>query len=173
MMNSINIQYHKTAYGELIIGTRDDKLCLCDWRYRKIRESIDKRIRKLANATYTEKSSAVIERTIAQLDEYYLGKRKEFDIPLLMLGTDFQKSVWDALIAIPFGQTASYLQLAEKLGKPKAVRAVANANGANAISIMVPCHRIIGSNGALVGYAGGIKTKEKLLNLEHNLFTLS
>jgi methylated-DNA-[protein]-cysteine S-methyltransferase len=171
-MNVINIQYHKTPYGELMIGSMDEKLCLCDWRYRKMREAIDSRLTKIANATYIEKNSKVIGSTIKQLEEYFNGDRKQFDIPLSMLGTDFQKSVWNKLIEIPFGETSSYLQLAVKIGNPKAVRAVANANGANAISIMVPCHRIIGSNGALVGYAGGLKAKEKLLNLEHNLFNI-
>jgi methylated-DNA-[protein]-cysteine S-methyltransferase len=89
----------------------------------------------------------------------------------LLVGSDFQKRVWQALQQVPFGSVSSYRQLAESIGNPKAVRAVANANGANAISIIIPCHRIIGSNGRLVGYAGGLKAKAALLKLEHNLFT--
>jgi methylated-DNA-[protein]-cysteine S-methyltransferase len=106
------------------------------------------------------------------MDEYFLGERKAFDIPLLMVGTEFQHSVWQGLIQIPYGTTASYLELSRNIGNEKAVRAVATANGANAISILIPCHRIIGSNGDLVGYAGGLATKKKLLELENNLFSL-
>jgi methylated-DNA-[protein]-cysteine S-methyltransferase len=102
---------------------------------------------------------------------YFANERKNFDIPLLMVGTDFQRSVWDGLIKIPYGNTASYLELSKNIGNEKAVRAVANANGANAISILIPCHRIIGSDGALTGYAGGLPAKKRLLELESNLFT--
>ncbi len=171
-MNKIYIRYHKTNYGELVLGSFEDKLCLCDWRYRKMRAAIDARLTKSLRATFEEKNSQVLNNAIQQLDEYFDGGRKSFDLPLLMPGSDFQKRVWCELIKIPFGETSSYLQLAERIGNKKAVRAVANANGANAISIIVPCHRIIGSNGELVGYAGGLATKEKLLKLEHNLFTL-
>ena len=110
--------------------------------------------------------------TRAQLDEYFLAKRSEFNIPLLMLGTTFQKSVWNALLRIGYGKTASYLELSKIIGNEKAVRAVANANGANAIAIIIPCHRIIGSDGSLTGYAGGLALKKKLLELENNLFSV-
>ena len=101
-----------------------------------------------------------------QLDEYFAKKRKEFDLPLMFVGTEFQKSVWDALLSIPYGKTESYGALAARLGRPKSVRAVAGANGANAISIIVPCHRVIGSNHSLTGYGGGIEAKRYLLELE-------
>jgi len=91
-----------------------------------------------------------------------------FTIPLLLIGTEFQKKVWNELLQIPYGTTLSYLKLSQKIGDSKAVRAVANANGSNAISIIIPCHRIIGSNGKMIGYAGGIPIKEKLLALEMN-----
>lgn len=97
-------------------------------------------------------------------------ERKVFDIPLHLVGTIFQKTVWQGLIDTPFGTTLSYLELAKSIGNEKAVRAVATANGANAISIIVPCHRIIGGDGSLVGYAGGLDTKKRLLQLESNLF---
>src|SRR5690606_18399830 len=93
-------------------------------------------------------------------------KRTTFDIPLLFIGTDFQKSVWEALMEIPYGTTKSYLELSRDLGDENAIRAVATANGANSISIIVPCHRIIGSDGSLTGYAGGLNAKKKLLQLE-------
>jgi len=136
-----------------------------------MRTVIDNRLTKGLNAEFIEKESGIINQTIQQLDEYFLSERKYFNIPLLMVGTDFQQKVWNELIKIPYGTCYSYLQLAEKIGNKNAVRAVANANGANAISIIVPCHRIIGSKGELVGYAGGLKTKEKLLQLEQSLFS--
>lgn len=170
-MKQINIKYYKSPVGEIIIGSYDGKLCLADWRYRKIRSTIDARIQKILDAEYVEESSEVIEETIIQLEEYFTHKRKIFNIPLLMLGTDFQKSVWEGLIKIPYGETASYLELAKNIGNEKAVRAVASANGANAISILIPCHRIIGSDGSLTGYAGGLDVKRKLLEIENNLFT--
>jgi len=166
MDNSIFIQYHKTPVGELIIGSYKNQLCICDWRYRKMRASIDQRIQQKLNTTYIEQSSPIIEETIKQIDSYLNGDLKEFTVPLLLVGTDFQKSVWDALIKIPYGTTCTYLELSKKLGNEKAIRAVASANGANAISIIVPCHRIIGSDGKLIGYAGGLPTKQKLLELE-------
>jgi methylated-DNA-[protein]-cysteine S-methyltransferase len=106
------------------------------------------------------------------LDEYFRAERKRFELPLLLVGSDFQKRVWDALLGVAYGETSSYLGLAEKVGNKSAVRAVASANGANAISIIVPCHRIIGSKGELVGYAGGLRAKERLLALECGLFAL-
>ena len=149
------------------MGSYDEKLCLADWRYRKQRERVDRRLQKALNAEYMESTSHVIYETIVQLEEYFSKKRKDFDIPLLMAGTDFQKSVWEGLIQIPYGTTTSYLDLAKSIGNEKAVRAVASANGANAISIFVPCHRVVGSNGMLTGYAGGLDVKEKLLTLEN------
>jgi len=170
-MNKISIQYYKSPIGELLLGSYKGKLCLADMKYRKMRTAIDARIQKGLKAKYVEESSEVIEETIKQMQEYFAGERKVFDIPLLMVGTDFQKSVWKGLMQIPYGTTASYLQLAKNIGNEKAVRAVASANGANAIAILIPCHRIIGSNGDLVGYAGGLPAKKKLLELENNLFS--
>ncbi len=166
MPNEIYLKYLKTAVGELILGSYENKLCLCDWRYRKMREAVDSRIKKELKAEYVEGETEVILKTEKQLQEYLAGERQNFDIPLLLVGTEFQKQVWQQLQQIPFGKTKSYLQLARDLNNEKAVRAVATANGANAISILIPCHRIIGSNGKLVGYAGGLETKRKLLELE-------
>ncbi|MCW8954810.1 MAG: methylated-DNA--[protein]-cysteine S-methyltransferase [Sulfurimonas sp.] len=171
-MNQINIQYYKVASSEFILGSYGDKLCMLDFRYRKMRNSIDNRIQKFLNAQYIEKDSEVLKETRKQLDEYFSSKRKKFELPLLMLGTKFQKSVWKGLLKIPYGQTASYLELSRAIGNEKAVRAVANANGANAIGIIIPCHRIIGSDGSLTGYAGGLPFKKKLLDLENNLLAM-
>jgi len=170
-MKQINIQYYKTSYAEFILGSYEGKLCMLDFRYRKMRESVDRRLQKALSADYVEQDSQVLMQTREELDEYIRGERKVFDVPLLMLGSEFQKSVWKALLEIPYGKTASYLELAKKIGNEKAVRAVANANGANAIGIIIPCHRIIGSDGSLTGYGGGLPLKKKLLELENNLFT--
>ena len=156
----------------MVLGSFDDKLCLCDWRYRKMRSVIDGRISRGLNAEFIESDAPVLRETKRQLDEYFRAERKRFELPLLMVGSDFQKSVWDELLNVEYGETASYLGLAERMGNKNAVRAVAGANGANAISIIVPCHRIIGGKGELVGYAGGLKAKEKLLALECGLFAL-
>ncbi|MBI9054361.1 MAG: methylated-DNA--[protein]-cysteine S-methyltransferase [Bacteroidales bacterium] len=165
-MNRISIQYVKIPFGELIIGSFNNQLCICDWRYRKMRTEIDKRIQNGLNASYFEENSETIQLTIQQLNEYTNGEREIFNVPLNFIGTDFQKEVWNELLKIPFGETETYLGLSKKMNKEKAIRAVASANGANAISIIVPCHRIIGSNGKLVGYAGGLNVKNKLLQLE-------
>ncbi len=103
---------------------------------------------------------------IRQLNAYFAGELKEFEIPLLFEGTDFQKKVWKALQTIPYGETISYGELAKQIGDPKAVRAVGAANGQNPIPIIVPCHRVIGSNGSLTGFGGGLENKRKLLELE-------
>jgi methylated-DNA-[protein]-cysteine S-methyltransferase len=108
----------------------------------------------------------VLLKTKIQFHEYFSGQRTIFDIPLIMTGTDFQKKVWTALLDIPFGATQSYLQLAQKIGDIKAVRAVGAANAKNPISIIVPCHRVVGANGSLTGFSGGIETKAMLLSFE-------
>ena len=169
-VKTICIQTYTSPVGEMLLGSYEGKLCIADWKYRRMRTTIDKRLEKGLNAEYVEESSDVIEDTILQMTEYFEGKRKAFNIPLLMVGTDFQKSVWQGLIKIPYGTSASYLELSKNIGNEKAVRAVASANGANAISILIPCHRIIGSKGDLVGYAGGLPAKKKLLEIENNLF---
>jgi methylated-DNA-[protein]-cysteine S-methyltransferase len=168
-MDRIQTSNYPTPFGELILGSIDQKLCLCDWKYRKMRSSIDERIQAGLQATYVEEGSAVIEVAREQLSQYFNGKRKQFDVPFLLVGSEFQKQVWNELLQIPYGKTESYAGLSKRLGNEEAIRAVASANGANAISIIVPCHRIIGSDGSLTGYAGGLETKRKLLRLEHAL----
>lgn len=117
--------------------------------------------------------NSVILDCAAQLNEYFQGSRKTFDLPLNPNGTEFQKRVWDKVIAIPYGETASYGSVANSLGDFKLTRAVGLANGANPIPIIIPCHRVIGSDGALTGYAGGLERKRWLLNHEQNHFTIS
>lgn len=108
----------------------------------------------------------ILCETERQLREYFAGERQHFDLPYDTVGTEFQKKVWQALITIPFGETRSYRQIAEQIGNPKAVRAVGAANGKNPLSIVAPCHRVIGSNGKLTGFAGGLTVKAFLLELE-------
>ena len=170
-MNQINIQYYKSKIGELIIGSFEEKLCLLDFKYRRMRTTVDNRIKKGLNADYIEQDGRILQETKKQFDEYLNGKRKEFDIPVLTVGSDFQKIVWKALMKVPYGTTATYLQLAESIDNENAVRAVAAANGANAIAIIIPCHRIIGSDGELVGYGGGLPVKKRLLKLEQSKST--
>mgnify|MGYP001285186058 CR=1 FL=1 len=134
-MTQICVQYHKTRIGELILGSYEGKLCLLDFRYRKMRSAIDKRIQDGLNAEFTPQDDEILDRTQEQINEYLSGSRTSFDIPLIIVGSDFQKAVWNALMQIPYGKTASYIDLARAIDKEKAVRAVAGANGANAIAI--------------------------------------
>lgn len=165
-MNKIITQRYESPCGTLMFGSFGDKLCLCDWQVEKHHDHVADRLLRLLGAEFEEGSSTVIRRAISQLDEYFAGQRREFDIPLLFAGTEFQKRVWQSLLTIPCGATLSYGELARQIGMPRAVRAVANANGANAISIFAPCHRVIGSDRSLTGYAGGLAAKEYLLRLE-------
>ncbi len=171
MMNQIHIQYYKTSIGELILGAYDHKLCLLDFRYRKMRTVVDGRIKQILNAVFVEKDDIFFVDVRKQIDEYLSGSREDFNLPILLLGSAFQKQVWNALMDVGFGKTASYLQLARSINNEKAVRAVAAANGANALALIIPCHRVIGSNGELVGYGGGLSVKRKLLNLEKGITT--
>ena len=108
----------------------------------------------------------VLAAATAQLAEYFAGRRQEFDIPLDLTGTEFQRAAWSALASVPFGETRSYRQQAEAIGRPKAVRAIGAANGRNPVPIVLPCHRIVGSDGSLTGYGGGLPIKEFLLSHE-------
>ena len=113
-------------------------------------------------------SSTLLEDACRQLDEYFEGKRQKFDLALKPHGTNFQSSAWESLLRIPYGQTRSYLQQAESILNPKAIRAIGQANSRNPIPIIIPCHRVIGKNGSLTGYAGGLDRKTKLLALEQS-----
>lgn len=165
-MKSIYISHYQSPVGTLLVGSIDEHLCLCDWQERKARSKIDNRVARKLNAHYKNQDCQFNQTVIKQLESYFHHEMQHFDLPLCFAGTDFQKKVWQGLIDIPYGKTKSYGQLATNLGIKSSVRAVANANGANALSIIVPCHRIIGANGQLTGYAGGLQTKQFLLNLE-------
>lgn len=157
-------KYHSPC-GILTIGDYNGKLCLCDWTEIPQRYIIQ-RISNSLNCKYSMGITPLISSVISQLDEYFEGNRIAFNLPLLLIGTDFQHKVWNELIKIPYGTTTSYSQLAHKIGNPNATRAVANACHANAMSIIIPCHRVIGTNGKLCGYAGGVSSKTHLLLLE-------
>lgn len=164
--NFINTKRYHFPCGEMILGSFDGKLCLCDWVDGKRRLMTDFRLQRIMKALYVDETSDIIEMARRQLNEYFDCRRMEFDIPLFFVGTDFQKKVWCELLKIPYGTTLSYGEIARRIDAPKAVRAVANANGANAISIIAPCHRVIGNDGKLVGYGGGLEKKQYLLELE-------
>ncbi len=164
--NYIHIAYHKSSIDELIIGSFEGKICMVDFRHRAKRGMVDRRIRKGLRADFVEREDRVIQETKKHLDAYLTGKRQDFAVPILPIGTDFQKRVWRAIQGVPYGYTTSYADIARKIGKPQAVRAVASATSGNAIALIIPCHRIIYTNGTIGNYAGGSATKKKLLELE-------
>lgn len=165
-MPHINIQYFNSSCGLFVLASFGDKLCLCDWSNNPCAERNKRRIERYLNASFKIETTSVLEEAKRQLDGYFAGNRKAFTIPLHLVGTDFQQQVWNELLNIPYGATISYKEIAQNIGKPKAVRAVAGAIGANGISILIPCHRVIGSDKSLTGYAGGLKAKKMLLQIE-------
>jgi methylated-DNA-[protein]-cysteine S-methyltransferase len=162
----IYTSYYTSPVGELVLGDFENQLCLCDWRYRNKRNEVDYRILNGLNAAFEEKETDLVKETKRQLEAYFSKTNTAFDLPLLFVGTDFQQAVWKALQQVPFGKTQTYMGLSKQMNNPKAIRAVAGANGANSLAIIIPCHRIIGSNQELIGYAGGLTVKRKLLALE-------
>lgn len=162
----IYLEHFQSPMGTLSIACHDNQLVLCDWQKRKMRDLIDQRITKALHDNFTERSHPLIEETKRQMNDYFNGQLKVFSLPLKPIGTDFQRKIWNQLLHIPFGKTKSYLELSHTINQPEAIRAVAGANRANALSIIVPCHRVIGSDGKLTGYAGGLATKKKLLTIE-------
>ena len=165
-MQQINIQYYNSPCGELILASVGEELCLCDWNEMPCAERNKLRLLRYMKAEFKIETSSILELAKKQLDEYFTDNRKIFEIPLHPVGTDFQKKVWNALLDIPYGETRSYKEIAQNIGRPNSVRAVAGAIGANGINILIPCHRIIGCNRSLTGFAGGLETKRILLELE-------
>lgn len=156
----------ETDLGTMVACTTDKGVCLLEFSDRKGLETELKQLAKYHNANIVQGQNKYFKQLKEELDAYFEGRLKEFNIPLDISGTDFQKQVWQALVEIPYGTTSSYLRQAEVLGKPSSVRAVANANGMNMIAIIIPCHRVVGSDGSLTGYAGGLWRKQKLIDLE-------
>jgi AraC family transcriptional regulator of adaptative response/methylated-DNA-[protein]-cysteine methyltransferase len=162
----INIIRFPTKIGTMFACATDKGLCLLDFTDRRMLETEFKDLCKRLNAVILPGENKYLDLARKQFDEYLNGERKTFDIELDLVGTDFQKQVWKTLLKIPHGTTWSYKQEAEFMGKPTAFRAVANANGCNKIGIIVPCHRVIASDGSLGGYGGGLERKQFLLDLE-------
>lgn len=157
----INTHSYASPCGEITLASFQGKLCLCHWS-----ELTRSRLEHALGAVCVEAPSSVLRKAVGELDEYFAGLRTNFSVPLLPIGTDFQRRVWQALTEIPYGATCSYGQIAQRIGKPSAVRAVAQAIGANPLCLFIPCHRVIGADGSLTGYAGGLKAKRTLLQIE-------
>ena len=158
---NIEIVYYQSPVGVLEIRSTgnaiSDVLFLNSWKGTKVNE---------ADLVFTKPQSSAIKNCIKQLDEYFSGKRVEFKMEIAQVGTDFQQGVWKELMNIPYGRTISYLELSKNIGNVKAIRAVGTANGHNSICIIVPCHRVIGSNGDHIGYGGDLWRKKWLLEHE-------
>lgn len=171
MLQDIYICQYNSPVGALMIGEINGKICYCDWTENSKRQQLMKKFISKLKARTVQKKTSLHERAIEQLDSYFNGELKEFNLPILLTGSDFQKETWTWLQKIPFGGTWTYEDLSKRVnGDSKAVRAVAGANGLNTIAIIIPCHRVIGKDGSLTGYSGGKAIKEKLLQLEGSLF---
>src|SRR5664280_288544 len=157
-----------TPLGPMLSGATDDGICLLEFVDRRMLETQLERLSKLLNAECVPGFCKHFDRLSSQLEEYFSGKRREFDVPLVLPGTPFQQRAWAGLQMIPYGTTRSYKEQAETIGSPNAVRPVAKANGDNRIAIIIPCHRVIGADGDLTGYGGGLWRKQYLLNLEYS-----
>jgi AraC family transcriptional regulator of adaptative response/methylated-DNA-[protein]-cysteine methyltransferase len=162
----IKITRIKTPLGGMVAGATENGICLLEFNDRDELPSEFAELSKLLNTTVKDGFSRHFWALKRQLKEYFKGKRKEFTIPLVTPGTEFQQAVWKEIRTIPFGSTKSYSEQARSLNNPDSVRAVAHANGTNRISIIIPCHRVIGSDGSLVGYGGGLTRKKWLLDHE-------
>lgn len=171
-LNVIFVHRIATPLGTLLAGANDDGICLLEFTDRRMLETQLERVQKRLKSTTLTGKHRHFETLNTQLTEYFAGERKSFDVPLVTAGTKFQEKVWSALRTIPAGSTRSYAEQARLIERPTAVRAVARANGDNRISILIPCHRVIGSDGKLTGYGGGLWRKEKLLQLERGEITL-
>ncbi len=145
----------ETPCGQLLLGAESGRLCLCSWLHETVATTIT-----------SDADGQLLSEACRQLQEYFAHERQEFQLPLSMHGTPFQQSAWKAMLTIPYGQTVSYAEEALRAGHPTALRAIGNANGRNPLAIIVPCHRVIASNGQLGGYSSGLDRKRFLLRLE-------
>ena len=162
----VHIARISTPLGPMLAGATDKALCLLEFADRRMLELQLRRVRKHFDALFIPSSNPILEKLQQELTAYFAGRLQRFTVPLSVPGSDFQQSVWKELGAIPHGHTQSYKDVAISLGSPKSVRAVARANGDNRIAIIIPCHRVIGSNGDLTGYGGGLWRKRRLLEVE-------
>ncbi len=160
-----------TPTGEMVAGASPRGICYLGWADGRHHDLEVRQLASVLGARPVEVAASEnphLQALATQLGEYFEGRRREFDLPLDPIGTPFQRRVWDDLARIPYGETISYGAQAARVGCPRSVRAVANANGKNKISIVIPCHRVIGSDGSLTGYGGGVERKAKLMALEQN-----
>lgn len=162
----VHLTRTSTPLGTMLVGATDEALCLLEFTDRRMLETQLDRISGRLDCTFIPGANQVIEQLEAELEQYFSGTLREFRTPLLLSGTDFQKRVWGALRRIPYAETRSYAEQASMIESPKAVRAVGRANGANRIAIVIPCHRVVGADGKLTGYGGGLWRKKYLLEHE-------
>lgn len=162
----ITVNRVPTPLGPMLAGAVGDTLCLLEFVDRRMLETQLRRLSRQVGGTFVPGTNAVLDTVTEELAAYFEGRLSRFTVPLLVKGTPFQEAVWNALLAIPFGETRSYGELAAAIGKPDAVRAVGKANGDNRIAVLIPCHRVIGADGKLTGYGGGLWRKQRLLELE-------
>lgn len=166
MSTMIDCKRIETPLGTMLACATSKGICLLEFSDRRMLETELVYLSKRLNGTIVQGPNPHFDILEKELEEYFAGTRKDFVTPLDLIGSEFQLSVWNQLLTIPYGKTRSYREQSDALGKPLAIRAVANANGLNKISILIPCHRVIGSDGSLTGYGGGLWRKEKLLQLE-------
>lgn len=152
--------------GAMVVASTDEGLCLLEFADRRGLPGQVRRVARSLGIAFTPGTTPLVAALRGQLDEYFAGKRRVFDVPTTLGGTEFQRRVWAALREIPWGETRSYAEVADRVGRPSAVRAVGTANGANALAIVVPCHRVVRADGSLSGYGGGVWRKRRLLELE-------
>jgi AraC family transcriptional regulator of adaptative response/methylated-DNA-[protein]-cysteine methyltransferase len=163
MIKTVKIE---TPLGEMTAAATEDGICLLLFTDKQILKTEFEDLARQLETIIKRGWNKHLRALRKQMKEYFRGRRKDFSLSLVTPGTDFQKNVWNQLQNIPYGTTISYLEQAEKLENPKAVRAVASANGANRIAVVIPCHRVIGSDGSLIGYGGGLKRKRWLIDHE-------
>jgi O-6-methylguanine DNA methyltransferase len=166
MIEPIFLSSIPTPLGDMLAGIHRDQLCLLEFSDRPGLQREIASLEKLLQSNAREVEVPLHAELAAQLRAYFDHRLTVFSLPLLLIGTDFTLRVWDSLITIPFGQTRTYSQLAAMTGRPAAIRAAGRANGSNRLAIVIPCHRVIGSDGSLTGYAGGLDRKRALLQLE-------
>jgi len=155
-----------TPLGPMLAGANDEGLCLLEFVDRRMLEEQIRRLAKRLDAVFAPGSNPILKQLERELREYFDGTRRRFDVPLTVPGTEFQRAAWAALQRIPYGETRSYEQQARAMKRPTAVRAVGRANGDNRLAIIIPCHRVVGADGRLTGYGGGLWRKRALLELE-------
>ena len=159
----------ESPLGALIVGATSEGICLLEFTDRRMLDTQFATLRKKFQCAVVPGENQYIKQMKKELDEYFQGKRKKFNVPLVYPGTPFQQKVWKELLRIPYGKTFSYEEIARRIGLPQAQRAVGHTNGLNRIAIIIPCHRVVNKNGKLGGYGGGIWCKQKLLSLEQGI----